>query len=354
MDAALSEDQVLIAETAARVAEQLACPVPSALPVTDDDPIAWELLVETGFASMHLPAAHGGGDAHSADVALVVEQFGSTLSCVPHLGQGVLAPELAWRLGAPHDLLTAVADGSQRVTVALDASLRSIARVGRPGVAWDALGATRALAFDDAERLCLVELSQPRSRSADITRVLRPIDADASYTVLTGTVLTGTGLSAAGAEHGERLARFEAFALAMLAAELVGVMQSAVDAAVEYVKSRVQFGVAVGTFQAVQHLAADAKVLLEGARSSMWFAAWAADELDAPTALLAARQAKAYCSRVALEVVELQVQLFGGIAITWEERAHVRVRRVLLDALTLGDVAFHEDAIANARLEAER
>lgn len=58
--------------------------------------------------------------------------------------------------------------------------------------------------------------------------------------------------------------RFEAFALAMLAADLVGVMDSAVAAAADYVKSRAQFGVAVGTFQAVQHLAAEAKVLLEG------------------------------------------------------------------------------------------
>ena len=138
----------------------------------------------------------------------------------------------------------------------------------------------------------------------------------------------------------------------MLSADLVGVMHSAVRTAVDHVKAREQFGVAVGTFQAVQHLAADAKVLLEGARSSMWYAAWAADELEPAEALLAARQAKAYSSRVGREVVELQVQLLGGIAITWEERAHVRVRRALLDRVTLGDEFVHEDAIATARLEA--
>jgi alkylation response protein AidB-like acyl-CoA dehydrogenase len=339
VEAALSEDQVLIVETAARLAEQVACPAPTELPTTDDDLVGWELLTQTGFASMHVSSSHGGGDAHSADVALVTEQLGATLSCVPYLGQGVLAPELAWRLGAPLALITGMADGSRRVTIALDPSLRSIARVGQPGIAWDARGATHAFAVDAAERLCMVALAHDAARSADITRVLRPLDLGVPGEVVSEPADFGA------------VARFEAFALAMLAADLVGVMQSAVDAAVDYVKSRVQFGVAVGTFQAVQHLAADAKVLLEGARSSMWFAAWAADELTTDAALLAARQAKAYCSRVALEVVELQVQLFGGIAITWEERAHVRVRRVLLDALTLGDTAFHEDAIAATRLE---
>ncbi len=338
MEAALSEDQFLIVETAARVAEQLACPAPTELPVTADDLVGWEMLTEIGFASMHLDAAHGGGDAHSADVALVAEQLGATLSCVPYLGQGVLAPELAWRLGAPPSVIAGMVAGTQRVTIALDPSLRSLARVGEPGVAWDARGATHALALDAAGSLCQVPLGEHVERSADITRVLRRIDAATSFEVLSGPA------------DADAIVRFEAFALAMLAADLVGVMQSAVDAAVDYVRSREQFGVAVGTFQAVQHLAADAKVLLEGARSSMWFAAWAADELDADEALLAARQAKAYCSRVALEVVELQVQLFGGIAITWEERAHVRVRRVLLDALTLGDAGFHEDAIAATRL----
>ena len=333
MEAALSEDQFLIVETAARVAEQLACPAPTELPTTDDDLVGWEMLTEIGFASMHVDGTHGGGDAHSTDVALVTEQLAATLSCVPYLGQGVLGPELAWRLGAPSSVLAGIVDGTRRVTIALDPSLRSIARVGHRGMAWDARGATHALALDATRCLCLVEIAPQVERSADITR-----DAGAAFEVVSEPA------------DADAVTRFEAFALAMLAADLVGVMQSAVDAAVGYVKSREQFGVAVGTFQAVQHLAADAKVLLEGARSSMWFASWASDELDPDAALLAARQAKAYCSRVALEVVELQVQLFGGIAITWEERAHVRVRRVLLDALTLGDVAFHEDAIAATRL----
>ena len=86
----------------------------------------------------------------------------------------------------------------------------------------------------------------------------------------------------------------------------------------------------------------------------MWHAAWAVDELDPADALLAARQAKAYCSRAGRDVVEIMVQLLGGIAITWEELAHLRVRRVLLDRVLLGDEHAQEDAIADARLEVVR
>ena len=345
MQAALSADQVLLVDTAARLAEDLGCPPPPQLPTSVDDPGGWRLLTETGFACMHVAESHGGGGAHSADVALVVEQLASSLSCVPFLGQGVLAPELAWRAGAAPDVLEACADGSRRATVAFDASLTSFARLGEPSVAWDTRGATHALALDRDDRLCVVALRsmtgfENRLRGTDVTRWLGVVEPDAMVEVLTGRV------------DAEVLQRVHAFSLAMLSADLVGVMQSAVDAAVRHVMSRVQFGVAVGTFQAVQHLAADAKVLLEGARSSMWYAAWAADELEPLDALLAARQAKAYSSRVAREVVELQVQLFGGIAITWEERAHVRVRRALLDRVTLGDEFVHEDAIAAQRLEA--
>ncbi len=339
MDAALSADQVLLAETAAQMAAEIGCPPPPALPTTADDETGWRLLTGTGFVALHLDEASGGGGAHSSDVALVVEALAGQQCLVPFLGQGVLAPELLWRAGAPAELLAGVADGSRRITVAFDESLQGLARCGAPAVAWDALGATHAVVLGADGQVCLAAIDGDVLPQVDITRVLRRVSTGRSCVPVTGATLDA-----------DALVRVEAFALAMLAADLVGVMQSAVDAAVDYVKQRQQFGVAVGTFQAVQHLAADAKVLLEGARSSSWYAAWGADELPPAEALLAAQQAKAYAARVGREVVELQTQLLGGIAITWEERAHVRVRRVLLDRATLGTEHELEDRIAAARL----
>jgi alkylation response protein AidB-like acyl-CoA dehydrogenase len=171
---------------------------------------------------------------------------------------------------------------------------------------------------------------------------MRHVPADAAPAAL--AVALGGALDA-GARGG-----VEAFALAVLAADLVGVMQGALDAAVAYLKERVQFGVVVGSFQAVQHLAAHAAVLVEGARSSMWHAAWAADELAPEAALLAARQAKAFASEAGRTVGETAIQMFGGIGLTWEELAHVRQRRLLGTRAVLGDEQVQYGAIADVRL----
>jgi alkylation response protein AidB-like acyl-CoA dehydrogenase len=98
---------------------------------------------------------------------------------------------------------------------------------------------------------------------------------------------------------------------------------------------------------------ADALVRVEGARSCLWHAAWAIDHLRSDEARLAAMTAKAYASDAGRDVVETAVQVFGGIAITWEHVAHLRVRRMLLDRQLFGDESVHYEAIAAMRLADE-
>ena len=86
----------------------------------------------------------------------------------------------------------------------------------------------------------------------------------------------------------------------------------------------------IGSFQAVQHLLADAFVATEGSRSVALHAAWAVDALPADEALAAAAVAKAYCARAARTVCETAIQVHGGIGNTWECLAHVYLRRALL------------------------
>jgi alkylation response protein AidB-like acyl-CoA dehydrogenase len=301
---------------------------------------AWMALRDTGFLAMHASEELGGAGASALDVALVSEQLASRLCPVPFVAQATLGPELL-ALSGLGDLVAGVASGSQRVALALDANLNGIARVGEACVAWDCAHATHALLLDDADRLCWCEITGDALPALDRTRVVRAIDTRSSAKA---SRLTSAAMTA------DDRARFDALAYTVIAADLVGVMQGAVDSAVSYVGDREQFGVVVGTFQAVQHLAADAAVLLEGSRSSMWHAAWAVDALSPNEAVLAARQAKAYCSRAARQVVEISVQLHGGIAITWEHLAHVRVRRALFLAASFGNERAHLRAIADARL----
>src|SRR4029078_4945741 len=100
---------------------------------------------------------------------------------------------------------------------------------------------------------------------------------------------------------------------------------------------RRQFGVPVGSFQAVQHLLAEAHCLVEGAHSATLHATWAVDALDPPEALMAGRVAKAYAARAARTVGETAVQVHGGIGNTWECMVHVHLRRALLSSQWFGD-----------------
>jgi alkylation response protein AidB-like acyl-CoA dehydrogenase len=134
------------------------------------------------------------------------------------------------------------------------------------------------------------------------------------------------------------VASVHSLGLATTCADLVGVMRGALVLAVDYARSRRQYDASIGSFQAVQHLLADACVAMEGSRSIALHAAWAVDALAAPEALAAASAAKAYCTRAARSVCETAIQVHGGIGNTWDCLAHVYLRRALLSGEVLGGV----------------
>ena len=132
------------------------------------------------------------------------------------------------------------------------------------------------------------------------------------------------------------LIRWTALGLSLACADLVGTMSGAVQLATSYAVQRHQYGAAIGSFQAIQHLLADAYVRTEGARSVTLHAAWAVDASPAAEALAAASVAKAYSARAARHVCETAIQVHGGIGNTWECLAHAYLRRTLLSSDLLG------------------
>ena len=139
----------------------------------------------------------------------------------------------------------------------------------------------------------------------------------------------------------DALARALAIGAVATAAEAVGAASRALDLAVEYALEREQFGRPIARFQALQHVLAEAHVLRETAWSTVLFAAAALDE-DLPDALEAAAIAKAHASLAAREVVEAALQVFGGVAFTWEHDVHLFQRRVLECERRFGDTLHHE------------
>jgi alkylation response protein AidB-like acyl-CoA dehydrogenase len=134
-------------------------------------------------------------------------------------------------------------------------------------------------------------------------------------------------------------------ALFAVSAELVGVCHRALVMTVEYVKERKQFGVAVGTFQAVHHGAAQMLIDTEGGRSATYYAAWTADA-EPDRLPMGAAMAKAWTSEAGRSVTGAAIQLHGGIGVTWEADVHWLYKRAQLDSALLGSGGAHRARIA--------
>jgi alkylation response protein AidB-like acyl-CoA dehydrogenase len=130
-----------------------------------------------------------------------------------------------------------------------------------------------------------------------------------------------------------------------VAAECLGGAERALELAVEYVRTREQFGRPVGSFQAVQHLAAEAVAAIEPARALLWHAGWVFDARprEAP---LAAAMAKVACAEVFRVVSRTAIEMFGGIGFTFENDMHLYFKRALANATAFGDGSFHRDRVA--------
>ena len=134
--------------------------------------------------------------------------------------------------------------------------------------------------------------------------------------------------------------------VAALAAEAVGAMSEALTMTVEYLKTRKQFGVTIGSFQALQHRASDMIVALEQARSMMYLAAMMAGEDDAAERAKAMSAVKAQIGRSAKFIGQQAVQMHGGIAMTYEYKVgHLFKRLTMIDA-AYGDADVHVRRLA--------
>jgi alkylation response protein AidB-like acyl-CoA dehydrogenase len=137
----------------------------------------------------------------------------------------------------------------------------------------------------------------------------------------------------------------------LLASEQVGLAQWCLDSTVEYLRTRVQFGRKVGSFQALKHRMADVWVSVTQARAVARYAAgllaaWEPGRTELDEVRIAVALASAHCSEVAVRAAEECVQLHGGIGFTWEHPAHLYLKRAKADALAFGSADLHRARLA--------
>jgi alkylation response protein AidB-like acyl-CoA dehydrogenase len=338
MDVRLSPEQVALRDAAAQVVDRLGVHGVAELDDTERAAKLDAAVVASGWRELRTATDDGSPWASAVEVALVAEELGRGLADAAFLG-ATLAAELRRRAGAPpaHGPETVVlrADLEQPVTT-------EGGSVPADAVALEAFTADSALVLVAAMDGCTVGTIAlgPATRSVDLTRPVAPSRPPGNVSALHGqTRPLGAG----------DVVAWQCLGLAVTSADLVGVMRGALAQATDYARQRRQYGAAIGSFQVVQHLLADAFVALEGSRSIALHAAWAVDALPAPEALAAAAAAKAYCARAARSVCETAIQVHGGIGNTWECLAHVFLRRALVSSDVLGGVGPNLTRVLAAR-----
>jgi alkylation response protein AidB-like acyl-CoA dehydrogenase len=334
---------------------------------TDDafDAGLYRKMAEQGFTGIIFPERYGGLGLGKVEMAVLLDEMGWALTPGPYFSSVLLAGTVIEAAGSEaqkQKYLTPIAEGSKRATLAvLESSgiwnLDSISMRARGNVlngeklfVTDAAAADFLVvaARDGSEPVILVvDAHAPGVEitalpSADLTRKLYSI----AFRSAEGEVL------ATGRAAGEALDKALEIATVGLAAELTGGMQRGMEIAVEYAKTRKQFGKPIGTYQAVQHQCADMYVWTESSRSATLYAAWMLDS-EEPGAPTAVSVAKMYASDAAREVASRTIQVHGGMGFTWENDCHLYYRRAKSSEVMLGDATFHRDRIAQQVVDAE-
>lgn len=284
---------------------------------------------DAGWLELRDDGGDGAPLASGVEAVIIADALGAAAADVAFSGP-ILAADLARRAGVGRDT------GDDGAAVASSDSLTDLARCANAGMQ------TPAFAIDvavDCDRAYVVVPDDGGYRVG-----LVPLDTSGSGSDLTRTVhrvATGATVSMLGEQQrlltDDDLMQWNALGLALTSADLVGVMRGVLHVTVAYAAERKQYGVPVGSFQAVQHLLAEAHTLMEGSRSVALHASWAVDSLPPAEGQSAGRVAKAYCARAARVVCETAIQVHGGIGNTWDCMAHVYLRRALLSTQWFGD-----------------
>jgi len=346
MDFDLSADQRALQDAARQLLDDQASSERVRAHLASGEPYdrsLWEAMVEQGWPAVAVPEAEGGLGLGWVEAAVLLEEVGRHAAPVPLVPQLIALGALAGRaeLGElAHRLMAGEALGA----VAWTASDRAVERSGDADhpLLSGRLGPVEAASLADGvvvitpDGVHLVDLAahgRPTAEpSMDLTRSL-------SWLTLAGTPSTRIGDAADAARLG---------ALGALAssAELLGGSSRVLEMATQYAKDRIQFGVPIGSFQAVKHLCADMLVDVEGMRSATWYAAWALSVGD-PGGPMAAATAKIWCAEASKRVMASGLQVHGGIGFTWEHDLHLYIKRAQLSQLEYGDAAHHRDALAD-------
>lgn len=356
MDFDLDDDQLELQRVIRELVDQ-ECPpslVREVIAGESDAGGLWKTLVSMDLPGLAIPETHGGTGATAVELAIVLEELGRGADPTPFLAttsQYVPMVREALDEGMGAGLLEAVCTGSTGSVAFAEKEVRA----EPAGDGWTLAGtAHHVIDGDRADQLAVVATAGDGVGvfvvSSDEVAATRTPAFDGTLHV-SELVLDGVEVSGDRSTVGPRVRsdidRAAHEAVTGLAAGTVGACQRILELALDHVRDRRQFGVPVGSFQAVKHMAVDMYVAIERARALCHYAALTIAE-DDPRRGVAASMAKAAAGDAQRLVAQQGIQLFGGLGFTWENDLQLYVRRAKSGELLLGSSSTHRSLVARA------
>jgi alkylation response protein AidB-like acyl-CoA dehydrogenase len=321
---------------------------------------------ELGWCGLAIPERYGGAGLGWAELCLLQEEQGRRLVASPYFCTVALAGAL---ISAAADetqratLLRGIATGGMRiacalggsdgrpppegVTVALQRRAGAFTLNGTSDFVIHAQGAELLLVLARDERTGGLSIAVVPAGTPGITRaphVMLDLTRPMARVTLENVAVTPAQLLGSPGGAGEAVARGLNLARIALAAEALGGAEQVLEMTTEYVKQRMQFGRAIGSFQALKHRLADMMVQVEAAKSAAWYAACVADQ-DGEELSEAAAIAKSYCCDAFYDCAASAIQLHGGVGYTWEHDVHLYFKRARASATLLGSPAWQRERL---------
>ncbi|MFT3815364.1 MAG: acyl-CoA dehydrogenase family protein [Acidovorax sp.] len=322
------------------------------------DPVLWKQLAEQGIVGLLIDPAYGGTGLGPVELELVMEGTGAALLCSPLISSGVLAASLLAASGdedARQRLLPGIVAGTTIATaaltgdagtwtpesVAVEATAGADGQVALNGVAsYVTHGQIADVILVAAKTAGGVGVFEVAADAAGLAREALP-SFDMTLRLARLAFANTPARPIAGAGWPAVQSALDV-ALIALAGEQAGGARRIFDMTIDYAKMRIQFGRAIGGFQALKHMAADLLIEVESSTSAARDAAeqWAEQSGQAEAAVSLAAFA---CAESYVKVAAAAIQMHGGIAFTWEHPAHLYLRRARSHAQLFGAPSLHRE-----------
>ena len=373
----LSEDQQLLKDSAKNFCEQNA-PVSVLRGLRDSkdeqgyDQTIWSQMIDLGWAGMAIPEAYGGFDFGYGGLGVVLEETGKTLVSSPLISTVLAGATAIVQLGSEtqkQDLLPKIVAGELLTAIALDEHvIHNPSKIATTATRIEdgySLNGSKTFVLDghianmlivvartsgetDSEQGISLFLVDANAKGLNVARTIMVDSRNCSNIQFNNVAVAEDALLGELDQGFNGLDTVLDIARIGIAAEMLGSMQTVFESILEFLKQREQFGVLIGSFQGLQHRAAEMYSEIELCKSAVRAALAGLDDPDTTQAEIAelASMTKAKLSEVFFLVSNEGIQMHGGIGMTDEFDVGFFIKRARVAQQFLGDASFHRDRYA--------